>query len=430
MWYKIDKGFMWVREPNIPTEYQEVEYIQGSWTQYIDAWLAVKDWFKIICNTEFVSWGTYMCLWWYLWQSWWIYYRLYWWVSNTGKWAYWFLGNYSDDLGSSSLNTKYKLELHIKSWNNYFKVNDTTMASWTQTFSTSLTGNIWILAWYADDTSWKWNKWSAKMYDYKIRDNGWTLIRDFVPCYRKSDNVIWLYDLVNDQFYTNAWSWTFTKGNDVAPTYVFKEKQFYPGWWEPSVDWILFDETDYKNSVPSKNGKFHYVWWGNVSYWTNIWYDTTNWRVYSTSTHSLWATNINANSELVNAKKIKFVCDYLYCYNYNTYLSWTNFFPFTMQMNYNFSASLWDQTTSDPAIGSVVTHSTPYSAEFYYDLDSDSWTLLIKNLNTQAETELAIAWFKYTWDTNLSWWNLGFSIWMDQGRSSYMWDVHLYYSLT
>ena len=48
----------------------------------------------------------------------------------------------------------------------------------------------------------------------KIYEN-WTLIRDFVPCYRKSDNVIWLYDLVNNQFYTNSWSWTFTKWPDV-----------------------------------------------------------------------------------------------------------------------------------------------------------------------------------------------------------------------
>lgn len=198
----------------LPSWYQEVEYIQSSGTQYIDTWLAVKDWFKIICNAEFVSWWTYMCLWWYLWQSWWTYYRLYWWVNSAGNWTYWFLGNYSD-VGSSSLNTKYKLELQIKSWDNYFKVNDTAMASWTETFSTSLTGNIWILAGYADDVSWKWNKWSAKMYDYKIRDNGWTLVRDFIPCYRTADDAIWLYDKVNNVFYTNSWTWTFTKWPDV-----------------------------------------------------------------------------------------------------------------------------------------------------------------------------------------------------------------------
>lgn len=55
---------------------------------------------------------------------------------------------------------------------------------------------------------------SAKLYGCKIWDS-WTLVRDFIPCYRKSDTVIWLYDLVNNQFYTNSWTWTFTKWPDV-----------------------------------------------------------------------------------------------------------------------------------------------------------------------------------------------------------------------
>lgn len=41
------------------------------------------------------------------------------------------------------------------------------------------------------------------------------IMHDFVPCYRKSDGVIGMYDLVTGTFYTNAGSGTFTKGNDV-----------------------------------------------------------------------------------------------------------------------------------------------------------------------------------------------------------------------
>ncbi len=277
----------------LPSEYQEVEYIESSWTQYIDTWLAIKDWFKIICNTEFVSWGTLMALWWYLWQSWWIYYRLYWWVSNTGKWLYWFLGNFSNDLGNSSLNTKYKLELQIKSWNNYFKVNDTTIASWTETFSTSLTGNIWVLAGYADDVSWKWNKWSAKMYDYKIRDNGWTLVRDFIPCYRKSDDVIWLYDLVNDTFYTNAWTWTFTKWPDILPpvpkfTLHWAIQTFHwkrPYEWKPWANTLLYYdfENDSWTTVTNKG-----TWWSTMN-WTASWitFETlSSWKKVAQNTSS------------------------------------------------------------------------------------------------------------------------------------------------
>lgn len=53
-----------------------------------------------------------------------------------------------------------------------------------------------------------------KIYYFKMWDNI-TLVRDMIPCYRKSDNEIGMYDLVNNVFYTNAGTGTFTKGNNV-----------------------------------------------------------------------------------------------------------------------------------------------------------------------------------------------------------------------
>ena len=54
----------------------------------------------------------------------------------------------------------------------------------------------------------------GKIYACKIWDNE-VLIRDLIPCYRISDNVIGLYDIVNDVFYTNSGTGTFSKGADV-----------------------------------------------------------------------------------------------------------------------------------------------------------------------------------------------------------------------
>lgn len=54
----------------------------------------------------------------------------------------------------------------------------------------------------------------CKFYSFKIWDNE-ILVRNYVPCYRKSDNVIGMYDLVNDTFNVNAGSGTFGKGTDV-----------------------------------------------------------------------------------------------------------------------------------------------------------------------------------------------------------------------
>ena len=55
-----------------------------------------------------------------------------------------------------------------------------------------------------------------KIYNLKISENG-ILIRNFIPCYRKSDNEIGLYDIVNNVFYTNQGTGVFLKGSN-APT--------------------------------------------------------------------------------------------------------------------------------------------------------------------------------------------------------------------
>lgn len=53
-----------------------------------------------------------------------------------------------------------------------------------------------------------------RYYYCKFYDNG-SLVRDFVPCYRKADGVAGLYDRVTKRFFTNAGTGTFAKGNDV-----------------------------------------------------------------------------------------------------------------------------------------------------------------------------------------------------------------------
>lgn len=56
----------------------------------------------------------------------------------------------------------------------------------------------------------------GKLYNFKWYESN-VLVRDFIPCYRNSDNEIGLYDLVNNVFYTNQGTGVFTYGS-VAPT--------------------------------------------------------------------------------------------------------------------------------------------------------------------------------------------------------------------
>lgn len=54
----------------------------------------------------------------------------------------------------------------------------------------------------------------SRIYSCKIYDNG-TIVRDFVPCYRKSDGKVGMYDIVNGVFYVNKGTGEFLYGGDV-----------------------------------------------------------------------------------------------------------------------------------------------------------------------------------------------------------------------
>lgn len=54
----------------------------------------------------------------------------------------------------------------------------------------------------------------TRIYYIKIYDNG-VLIRDLIPCYRKSDNKAGVYDILNGVFYGNLGSGDFNVGGDI-----------------------------------------------------------------------------------------------------------------------------------------------------------------------------------------------------------------------
>lgn len=55
---------------------------------------------------------------------------------------------------------------------------------------------------------------SIRLYACTISVNA-EVIRNYVPCYRKSDGVIGLYDTINREFKTNEGTGSFTKGSDI-----------------------------------------------------------------------------------------------------------------------------------------------------------------------------------------------------------------------
>lgn len=58
---------------------------------------------------------------------------------------------------------------------------------------------------------------NGRIYYFKIYDSE-ILVRDFIPCYRNSDNEAGLYDLINNVFYTNQGTGKFIKGPSIINT--------------------------------------------------------------------------------------------------------------------------------------------------------------------------------------------------------------------
>lgn len=58
------------------------------------------------------------------------------------------------------------------------------------------------------------NSFIGKIYSVLLDKDG-TIVANLVPCYRKSDGEIGLFDLVSEQFFVNNGTGEFTKGSDV-----------------------------------------------------------------------------------------------------------------------------------------------------------------------------------------------------------------------
>ena len=184
------------------SKFQKVEYIQSTWSQYIKTsiipsnskWIYMKLSIQDTVENQIYIGSRYWDA--RFWISWNEHLISYWW--NT-------YNNYS----SIYDNIIYEVEMNYKN-SRAWKLDWTTKIS---SLSTLYTNNqpIYIFTW-----NYNWSFLPAKIKLYSLKLSDWTAItHEFVPVYRKSDSVIWMLDIINKVFYTNNWSWTFSKWSNV-----------------------------------------------------------------------------------------------------------------------------------------------------------------------------------------------------------------------
>lgn len=196
----------------LPQGYQEVEYLENSGTQYIvvdfipnqntrlDMLVEPRSVVAADSGVGFIPYGsgesynskTFECY-----------------TGTEGKLEFNYGGQYKLDLLTVSVGTKINIS-HNK--NNILVTNANGQTIARHSFNYKAFTCPRNLALFAI------NRPTAiagqtRIYSCQIYNNT-TLALDLAPCYRKSDNVAGLYDLVNNVFYTNAGSGVFAVGAD------------------------------------------------------------------------------------------------------------------------------------------------------------------------------------------------------------------------
>lgn len=194
----------------LPSEYQQVEWVGSTGTQYINTGIIPNDEFgmKLIAtNTapQIVS-LDYMFLGirqnnkrWFLAQSY-------------NSWYYGWNNYHYVAINDSVQNVFSTISLNYKNDRKYIVEGGRTV-NLTESLYSNFTASAFVFA--ANDGN------NNAIYQAKCKiqfaeiTNGNNVIANYVPCYRKSDGEIGMYDTVSATFFTNAGTGTFTKGADV-----------------------------------------------------------------------------------------------------------------------------------------------------------------------------------------------------------------------
>lgn len=203
----VGDDLVW-KKSRLPDGYQEVEWIKSNGRQYIDTTVNPSAMTKLWIDTSFdvispelYGHGVFT-------DS-----RFVIYADNAGQWSFGAVGVYS--IGSKDTD---RHRFFIDNSTLSFGVEDIDLYGTFPQKSIS-DANIYLFA-RNKGTTIDWpttnTMYSAKLFDMP------NIIREFIPCYRKSDGVIGMYDLAGSicpltgtPFYINSGAGAFTKGADI-----------------------------------------------------------------------------------------------------------------------------------------------------------------------------------------------------------------------
>ena len=208
---------------DLPEEYQEVEYIQATGTQWIDTKVPMNGNYVFFVDGSIPEGKIGVLVNGYDSTS--ARQGIVYYTGSNKIGFYWFGKGYSEDttLTSKGIDLKQRFQV-TQSSTELTLVQDNLVL--TQSYNGTTTTNAKNIYIFNSDANASYK--NGTLYQAKITNNG-TAIRDFIPCYRKSDGEIGLYDIVEGEFYTNKGTGIFVKGNNVGEQGTMSDQQFVYG---------------------------------------------------------------------------------------------------------------------------------------------------------------------------------------------------------
>ena len=183
----------------LPSAYQEVEYIQSTGTQYIALNTPITSNYNIEIDYETTGTINFLLG-----------------TSKQGALHFCLGGDFiirSTGWNTYGYTTTGNREV-IKNSGKYWYLNDSLATTTSDISSITIEYGLTLFVYNVNGAINSGTFSSYKLFNFK-EYYGNELKADYIPCYRKSDNEIGMYDLVTNTFYTNQGSGTFLKGANV-----------------------------------------------------------------------------------------------------------------------------------------------------------------------------------------------------------------------
>lgn len=193
----------------LPKEYQELDYLKNIDNQYIDTGIIPTNNIVINVALEFEQINTVNTFFFGTKNSTMGYYFGYGWGGN----------NFAFRCGESPVQQSTKPIINkiydVFFGYNFLEIDGIRYYNSTNSNSIDNKINTSIFLFGVNNSGSVYDEFQGKIYQCKIYDNN-RIVKHFIPCYRKSDEKIGMYDLIERAFYPSLGTSSLIKGNEVS----------------------------------------------------------------------------------------------------------------------------------------------------------------------------------------------------------------------